>query len=86
MGEDLVLLDRGRSIIRTCTCFLQSYLRDEDGDTDSDNDEVDDEVDGLLFRHCYPDIECCWCCSIGPLCISYCAHVVHARPEFRCKL
>ena len=50
MGEDLVLLDRGRFVIRTCTCFLRSYLRDEDDDADSDDDEVDDEVDGLLFR------------------------------------
>ena len=49
MGEDLVLLDRGRFIIRTCTCFLRSYLRNEDDDADRDNDEVDDEVDGLLL-------------------------------------
>ena len=57
MGEDLVLLDRGRFIIRICACFLRSYLRDEDDDADSDDDEVDDEVDGLLFRHC--DDICC---------------------------
>ena len=44
MGEDLVLLDRGRFVIRTCTCFLRSYLRDEDNNADSDNDEVMLEV------------------------------------------
>ena len=62
MVEDLVLLDRGRFVIRICACFLRSYLRDEDDDADSYGDEVDDEVDGLLFRFMVVV-----CCVVEPL-------------------